>query len=96
MSSSLFAALVAGYLLGSIPFAHIIASTAGGVRLAAVGSGNVGTRNLTRELGLRWGLLGGVLDFSKGYAHHAQYIAHGCNWLRCNACQPTTYWQASQ
>ncbi len=68
MTSSFLAALVAGYLLGSIPFAHIIASRVGGVRLAAVGSGNVGTRNLTRELGLRWGLLGGVLDFSKGLA----------------------------
>lgn len=68
MSSSLLLAVVAGYLLGSIPFAHIIASKVGGVHLAAVGSGNVGTRNLTRELGLGWGLLGGVLDFSKGLA----------------------------
>lgn len=66
--SPLLIAIVAGYLLGSIPFTHIIASRVGGVRLAAVGSGNVGTRNLTRELGLRWGLLGGVLDFSKGLA----------------------------
>ncbi len=43
--------------------------------MAAVGSGNVGTRNLTRELGLRWGLLGGVLDFSKGLAAIA--LGHG-------------------
>ncbi|MCW5873535.1 MAG: glycerol-3-phosphate acyltransferase [Anaerolineales bacterium] len=68
MTPSFFLAILAGYLLGSIPFAHLIASKVGGVRLAAVGSGNVGTRNLTRELGLGWGLLGGVLDFSKGLA----------------------------
>lgn len=75
MSTPLLTAIVAGYLLGSIPFAHIIASQVGGVRLAAVGSGNVGTRNLTRELGLGWGLLGGVLDFSKGLA--AMALGHG-------------------
>lgn len=60
--------MLAGYLLGSIPFAHLIASKVGSVRLADVGSRNVGTRNLTRELGLGWGLLGGALDFSKGLA----------------------------
>lgn len=61
-------ALLIGYLLGSIPFAHIIARAAGGIELAEVGSRNVGTRNLTRNLGLGWGALGGVLDFSKGLA----------------------------
>jgi len=68
MIPSLFLAMLAGYLLGSIPFAHLIASKVGSVRLADVGSRNVGTRNLTRELGLGWGLLGGALDFSKGLA----------------------------
>lgn len=68
MFNSLLIAILAGYLLGSVPFAHLIATRVGGVRLAAVGSGNVGTRNLSRQLGLGWGLLGGTLDSAKGLA----------------------------
>lgn len=67
MTVQLVLSLLAGYLLGSIPFAHLIARGIKGVDLAAVGSGNVGTRNLVRNLGLGWGLLGGALDFGKGW-----------------------------
>ncbi|QYK50380.1 MAG: glycerol-3-phosphate acyltransferase [Anaerolineales bacterium] len=78
----LLLALLIGYLLGSIPFAHIIARAVGGVELAEVGSRNVGTRNLTRNLGLGWGVLGGVLDFSKGLAAMAigEAVAGGHPW----------------
>lgn len=78
----LLLALLLGYLLGSIPFAHIIARAVGGLDLAQVGSRNVGTRNLTRNLGLGWGLLGGVLDFSKGLAAMAigQALAGSRPW----------------
>ncbi len=74
--------LLLGYLLGSIPFAHIIARAVGGLDLAQVGSRNVGTRNLTRNLGLGWGLLGGVLDFAKGLAAMAigQALAGSHPW----------------
>jgi glycerol-3-phosphate acyltransferase PlsY len=67
MESNLLLALVLSYLLGSIPFAQIIAKTVKGIDLRKVGSLNVGARNLTRSVGLGWGVLGGLLDFSKGY-----------------------------
>jgi glycerol-3-phosphate acyltransferase PlsY len=66
MDFRLYLAIALGYLLGSIPFAHLIASRIRGVDLSKVGSRNVGTRNLTRSAGLGWGALGGALDFGKG------------------------------
>lgn len=57
--------LVAAYLLGSVPFAQVIAR-AHGVDLREVGSGNVGAGNLTREVGTGWGALAAVLDGLKG------------------------------
>ncbi len=68
MNSTLAIALILGYLLGSIPFSHLIAKLIAGVNLRQVGSLNVGARNLTQTLGPGWGLLGGLLDFAKGYA----------------------------
>jgi len=68
MNSTLAIGLGLGYLLGSIPFSHIIAKLVAGVNLRQVGSLNVGARNLTQTLGPGWGLLGGLLDFAKGYA----------------------------
>ena len=66
MDLSLIAVLVIAYLLGSIPFAQIIASRVSGKDLRVVGSKNVGTRNLSRTAGLRWAGLGAMLDFGKG------------------------------
>lgn len=39
------------YLLGSVPFAYLIAKSRAGVDIRAVGSGNVGATNVLRELG---------------------------------------------
>ncbi len=62
-----FAILIAGaYLLGSIPFALIIAK-AHGKDLRSIGSGNVGATNLSRALGARWGYFCFVLDALKGF-----------------------------
>lgn len=66
MDIKLLAVIAIGYFLGSIPFTHIIAKLVAGVNLRQVGSRNVGTRNLSRSVGLGWGALGGALDFSKG------------------------------
>lgn len=60
-------AIVAGYLLGSIPFGHII-GRARGVDLREVGSGNIGAANAFRNLGRRWGLTVAALDIAKGVA----------------------------
>jgi glycerol-3-phosphate acyltransferase PlsY len=57
--------LVGAYLLGSIPFAQVIARVKG-IDLRLVGSGNVGAGNLTREAGWPWGMAAGILDGLKG------------------------------
>lgn len=58
--------LLGAYLLGSVPFAQVLARMKG-VDLREVGSGNVGAGNLTREVGKRWGVLAGILDGLKGF-----------------------------
>jgi acyl phosphate:glycerol-3-phosphate acyltransferase len=57
--------LLAAYVLGSIPFAQVLAR-AKGVDLRAVGTGNVGAGNLTKTLGAGWGFAAGMLDGLKG------------------------------
>ncbi len=57
--------LVAAYLLGAIPFAQVMARI-NGVDLREVGTGNVGAGNLTRSVGIGWGITAGVLDGLKG------------------------------
>jgi glycerol-3-phosphate acyltransferase PlsY len=57
--------LLAAYLLGSIPFAQILARLRG-VDLRRVGSGNVGAGNLTRSVGVGWGVVAAVADGLKG------------------------------
>lgn len=57
--------LLGAYLVGAIPFAQLLARV-NGVDLREVGSGNVGAGNLTKSVGLAWGLTAGVLDGLKG------------------------------
>ena len=57
--------LLAAYVLGSIPFAQVLARVKG-IDLRAVGTGNVGAGNLTKTAGAAWGLAAGVLDGLKG------------------------------
>lgn len=57
--------LVAAYLLGSIPFAQVVARVKG-VDLRQVGTGNVGAGNLARVAGKAWGVTAAVLDGLKG------------------------------
>jgi glycerol-3-phosphate acyltransferase PlsY len=60
--------LVAGYLIGTIPNADVVARLAsrGQVDLRQEGSGNPGGLNAARVLGKGWGLLVIVLDAAKG------------------------------
>src|SRR6266545_2351286 len=62
------AAIAAGYLLGSIPFALIVARWWSGVDLRLVGSGNLGAANVMRTSGIAAGVLVAVLDVAKGGA----------------------------
>ena len=64
---SLGVALAAAYLIGSIPFAFLLAR-ARGVDLRTVGSGNIGATNAARALGMRWGAVALLLDAAKGTA----------------------------
>jgi glycerol-3-phosphate acyltransferase PlsY len=58
-------AIPAAYLLGSVPFAFLIAR-AHGKDLRTIGSGNIGATNLARALGRKWGYLCFALDVLKG------------------------------
>ena len=63
-----FTILIIGtYLLGSIPFGLIIAR-AHGKDLRTIGSGNIGSTNLSRALGKKWAYLCFCLDVVKGLA----------------------------
>ncbi len=59
--------LVAGYLMGSIPNAVLIAKRRG-VDITKVGSGNPGGTNVWRNLGYRAGLLCMTLDLAKSFS----------------------------
>ncbi|MBN2212577.1 MAG: glycerol-3-phosphate 1-O-acyltransferase PlsY [Sedimentisphaerales bacterium] len=56
---------VGGYLLGSIPFGLLI-GWAKGVDVRKGGSGNIGSTNVGRLLGKKWGYLCFFLDVAKG------------------------------
>ncbi len=57
--------LLAAYVLGSIPFAQVLARVRG-VDLRFSGTGNVGAGNLTKTIGAGWGITAGVFDGLKG------------------------------
>lgn len=62
---SLAVALVASYLLGSIPAAYL-AGKSRGIDLRKHGSGNLGATNVIRVLGTKIGLLVFAFDMAKG------------------------------
>jgi len=61
-------ALAAGYLLGAIPFAYIIARARRGIDIRTVDIGNVGAGSVIRAVGLKEGLLTLAGDVGKGCA----------------------------
>ena len=61
------AVILAGYLIGSIPFALTLARRWGS-DLRVVGSGNLGAANVMRASGVTAGVLVAVLDMAKGAA----------------------------
>src|SRR5206468_7512600 len=73
--ASMALAVAVGYLLGSIPFALIVARRSVGVDLRRAGSGNLGAANVARVAGSAAGLLVAALDIGKGMA--AAFVAGG-------------------
>jgi acyl phosphate:glycerol-3-phosphate acyltransferase len=69
---SYITAVIAAYLLGSIPTGYLVAKVKG-VDIRTVGSGNIGATNVFRILGKPAGILVLVFDGLKGFA--------ACVWL---------------
>ncbi len=61
-------AIVAGYLLGSIPTAYIAARLIKGKDIRQLGGGNIGARNAFHEVGAAAGIAVGIFDAGKGVA----------------------------
>ena len=64
----LAAGLAAAYLIGSIPFALVLARRWGVQDLHGIGSGNIGAANVLRASGIRAGIVVAILDIAKGAA----------------------------
>jgi glycerol-3-phosphate acyltransferase PlsY len=82
--NSLWVLLLAGYLLGSIPFGYLIVRIARGTDVRASGSGNIGATNVNRVAGAGAGLVTLALDVAKGYfaVWLAERISGGdVNWM---------------
>ncbi|MFC2045482.1 glycerol-3-phosphate 1-O-acyltransferase PlsY [Chloroflexota bacterium] len=60
------AAIVVGYLLGSIPFGALIAKRKAKVDVTQYGSGKTGTTNVMRVAGSKMAAVVGTLDVTKG------------------------------
>lgn len=60
--------IVAAYLIGSVPFALLLARYWGARDLHRIGSGNIGAANVLRASGVRAGVLVAILDIGKGAA----------------------------
>lgn len=67
MTFDLFAALAAGYLIGGVPTAEIVARRRG-ASIFEVGSGNMGAMNAFRHIGWVPGILVVAVDIAKGAA----------------------------
>ncbi len=60
--------IIIAYLLGSIPAAYIVTRLATGKDIRKLGGGNVGARNVFREVGLRTAVPVAIFDVGKGAA----------------------------
>lgn len=67
--------LLGSYLVGSIPFAYLVAKWAGGIDITQYGSGNVGATNVARAMGWRYGSVVFFMDTLKGLV--PVYLASG-------------------
>ena len=60
------AAILCGYLLGSLPTAHIVARRQAAADIRQLGDGNPGAGNIGRLFGRRWGVAVAAADILKG------------------------------
>jgi glycerol-3-phosphate acyltransferase PlsY len=57
---------VASYLMGSVSVAVFISRKAGGFDIREKGSGNAGSTNMLRVMGIKWGVITLLIDMAKG------------------------------
>lgn len=57
---------ILSYLIGSIPFSYLLSKWIGKIDIRVHGSGNTGTTNVLRTLGMKVGILSFIGDFFKG------------------------------
>ncbi len=69
--------MLAAYLLGSVPFSHLITRWRTGLTIREVGEGNVGSRNVWHVVGPQWGALAFALDTLKGLSVYGGGLALG-------------------
>src|SRR5919108_1674705 len=62
------AAVLGGYLLGSLPFGYWLVRVFRGDDIRTLGSGNTGATNVVRLYGRRLGITVALLDVAKGLA----------------------------
>ena len=60
------AAILCGYLLGSLPTAYLVARRQAGADIRQLGDGNPGAGNIGRLFGRRWGVTVAAADILKG------------------------------
>jgi glycerol-3-phosphate acyltransferase PlsY len=58
--------ILISYLMGSIPFGLLVGKIVKGIDIREHGSGNIGTANVSRVIGKRWGAVVFILDSIKG------------------------------
>jgi len=54
------------YFLGSIPVGKIISNRIAGLDITGIGSRNIGATNVSRVVGIKWGIVTLLLDMCKG------------------------------
>lgn len=73
--------VVAGYLIGSIPFGVLVVRVARGEDIRAQGSGNIGATNVWRTYGKSLGIPVAVLDVAKGFVPALVGSLVGGDWV---------------
>jgi glycerol-3-phosphate acyltransferase PlsY len=67
MAIQVLVSALIGYLFGCIQSAYLIGKLAGKLDIRDHGSGNAGASNITSTLGLKYGVIVGLVDILKGF-----------------------------
>jgi len=72
--------VLAGYLIGSIPFGVVVVTLVRGEDIRAQGSGNIGASNVWRVYGRSLGIPVALLDVAKGFVPALVAVEIGGDW----------------